>query len=226
MRHGHILKGSALLIALFLLEWGITTRVMGKYYYNIARERGTDIERYQALLEESLRYDSSQGLVYHTLAKALMIQDNFFDARDAVLKGLRSHTSMGAFKQLGSIYLSMGDALRAAEYFEQVLLMDPSDAESIERLATIARQRKDYSKMEYYLSEMERYHPTNPNSYYIEGVAYEERGDLWLALQSYRKALFTRQPEKDKTALFFSPAELARHALDIESRLRRASSTK
>ncbi|MCX7766382.1 MAG: tetratricopeptide repeat protein, partial [Candidatus Sumerlaeia bacterium] len=193
------------------LEWGITSKIQGIYYFNQARLRGTDFQTYEHLLRKALTYDGSYGLILLNLAKLLMAEKKLFEARDIVQQGLKSFTPLGAYKQLGSIYHSLNDLIRARDYFQRVLLMDPSDQEVLERLAIIAVNFKDFDEAQRYLQALERYHPHNPNLFYIEGIYYETKRDFWQAVLSYRKALYTPLPKRNKVQLLFKHSELAQH---------------
>lgn len=204
------------------LEWGITTKIQGIYYFNQARLRGSDIQTYEHLLRNAIKYDGSYGLILLNLAKLLMVEKKHFEARDVVQQGLKSFTSLGAYKQLGSIYQNLNDPIRARDYFQRVLLMDPSDQEVLERLAIIAINFKEFNEAKRYLQALERYHPHNPNLFYIEGIYYEGQRDFWQAVLSYRKALYTPLPKRNKVQLLFKHNELAQHLSGLEFQLQRA----
>lgn len=175
---------------LLILEYAAVSKIMGAYYFNLSRTKSDDMNAYINYLKKALAFDSSNGLIHHTLARAFMMQDRYPEALAEVQKGFKSFTSPGVYKQLGSIYYSLDDPERAKEAFRKVLYMDTSDQESLERLAMICLFRKEFDEARQYITILERYHLRNPNRLYIEAMYYDLKGESLQALLYYYQTLY------------------------------------
>jgi protein O-GlcNAc transferase len=142
-----------------------------------------------SLISGALEGKPSDPVVLEHLGLACVSQKDYAAAEAAFQQAIARGGRQGVRFNLGNLYASMGRLEDAASTFQQLLAIEPNDADASNNLGIVHQRqgRRDEARASY-LRALEA-NPRHAHAWHNLGTVYSEQGDFKNAAAAYQKSL-------------------------------------
>jgi tetratricopeptide (TPR) repeat protein len=161
----------------------------------IADNRTADAEKE---LSAILRVVPEEPVALNLLGTIRAKQGRFAEAEKFFLRAVRGDSRyLGAHLNLAYLYTLMGQPQNTISELKQVLLLDPKNAEALDRLARLLLARGEIDEGIKTLEQAEQTQPLSPTLLVLLGDAYLKNGAVANAEARYQRALEQQDDNTD-----------------------------
>jgi protein O-GlcNAc transferase len=142
-----------------------------------------------SLISGALEGKPSDPVALEHLGLARVAQKDYAAAEEAFQQAIARGGRQGIRFNLGNLYASMGRLEDAASTFQQLLAIEPNDADASNNLGIVYQRqgKRDHARASY-LRALEA-NPRHAHAWHNLGTVYSEQGDFKDAAAAYQKSL-------------------------------------
>jgi tetratricopeptide (TPR) repeat protein len=143
-----------------------------------------------SLWEDAARKSPRTGRIYNNLGEAYHKKGQIAKALESYYQAIRVSpaSSLDAYGNIGSIYVSIGEYEKAVQIFSQLLMIDQNDAMTYASRGHAYHQQGSYESAIQDFSKSLLLSPRQSTVYLYRGLSYEKRGNSSAADQDFRSA--------------------------------------